>query len=67
MAAAAAEVSHLLVSNYLAFILSISTGLTGGTMFITCLISNQVFASEVYFSQVQQAHKAPADGIKLTE
>lgn len=65
--AAAAEVSHLSVSNYLAFILSISQGLTGDTMLITCLISNQVCASEVYFSQVQQARWAAADGIKLTE
>lgn len=64
---AAAEVSHLLASNYLAFIPSISPGLTGDTMLIACLISNQVCASEVYFSKIQQAHRAPADGINLTE
>lgn len=64
---AAAEVSHLLASNYLAFIPSISPGLTCDTMLIACLISNQVCASEVYFSKIQQAHRAPADGINLTE
>lgn len=49
---AATEVSHLLASNYLAFSLSISQDLTGETMLITCLISNQVCVSEVRFLQI---------------